>query len=71
MHFGFGRIAVDFPASASSVKPIITSIAVETIMQFAGCDGNAGLAMLIAVAVSWTILIRGFFVSLLLSGLDG
>jgi hypothetical protein len=27
--------------------------------------------MLTAVAVAWTILIRGFFVSLLLSGLDG
>jgi hypothetical protein len=48
---------MDFPASASHMKPIIASIAKETIMQFAGCDGSTGLAIFIAVAVSWTILV--------------
>jgi hypothetical protein len=42
-------------------------IAAETIMQFAECHGIAGLATFIAAAVWWTVLIQGFFVSLLLS----
>jgi hypothetical protein len=58
-------IAMGFPASASSVKPIITSTTEETIMQFAGCVGHVGLAIFITVAVWWTI-IQGFFFFLLL-----
>ena len=61
---------MDFPTSASSVKPIVTSIAEETIMQFAGRVQSAGLTILIAVAVSWTILIRNYFDSFLFSCID-
>jgi hypothetical protein len=53
---------MDFPASASSVKSIVTSTAEESAMQFAGCVGGAGFAILIAVAVSWAIIIIEDFI---------
>jgi hypothetical protein len=53
---------MDFPASASSVKPIVTSTAEESVMRFAGCVGGTGFAIQIAVAVSWTIIIIEDFI---------
>jgi hypothetical protein len=38
------------------MKPIVASIAEETIMQFAECARSAGSEIFITVAVLWSII---------------